>query len=85
MWNALQDRDSAEVLGHRQRWLRVGTLVLALTGTFLIGFLFGMVHLHGKVHNLPVPSLLHSCSCSSRRRGFGSSPGCSDLHGGRNL
>ncbi|XP_006508086.1 glutamate carboxypeptidase 2 isoform X1 [Mus musculus] len=41
MWNALQDRDSAEVLGHRQRWLRVGTLVLALTGTFLIGFLFG--------------------------------------------
>ncbi|XP_021058996.1 putative N-acetylated-alpha-linked acidic dipeptidase [Mus pahari] len=41
MWNALQDRDSLEVLGHRQRWLRVGTLVLVFSGTFVIGFLFG--------------------------------------------
>ncbi|XP_052033846.1 glutamate carboxypeptidase 2 isoform X2 [Apodemus sylvaticus] len=41
MWNALLDRDSVEALGRHQRWLRAGTLVLAFSGTFLIGFLFG--------------------------------------------
>lgn len=65
MWNALLDRDSVEALGRHQRWLRAGTLVLAFSGTFLIGFLFGMVHFHGKLHNLPVPSLLHSAAAWS--------------------
>ncbi|GAB1292304.1 Folh1 protein [Apodemus speciosus] len=41
MWNALQDRDFAEALGRHQRWLRPGMLVLAFSGTFFIGFLFG--------------------------------------------
>uniref|UniRef100_A0A8I6ABM7 glutamate carboxypeptidase II n=1 Tax=Rattus norvegicus TaxID=10116 RepID=A0A8I6ABM7_RAT len=41
MWNAQQDSDSAEALRRRQRWFCAGTLVLAFTGTFIIGFLFG--------------------------------------------
>uniref|UniRef100_A0A8C6QY68 Glutamate carboxypeptidase 2 n=1 Tax=Nannospalax galili TaxID=1026970 RepID=A0A8C6QY68_NANGA len=41
MWDPLQDSDSAVVAGHRQRWLCVGAVVLACSGLFLIGFLFG--------------------------------------------
>lgn len=65
MWNAQQDSDSAEALGRRQRWFCAGTLVLAFTGTFIIGFLFGMVHLHGKLHNFPFPSVLQSAATES--------------------
>ena len=82
MWNALQDRDFAEALGRHQRWIRAGTLALAVSGTFVIGFLCGMVHFHGKLHNLPVLSLLHSAALELQET-FIFSPECSDLHGGR--
>ncbi|XP_041502272.1 putative N-acetylated-alpha-linked acidic dipeptidase isoform X2 [Microtus oregoni] len=41
MWNPLQDSDSAVDPGRRQRWLCAGTLVLAFSGIFIIGFVFG--------------------------------------------
>ncbi|CAH6777002.1 glutamate carboxypeptidase 2 [Phodopus roborovskii] len=41
MWNPLQDSDSVLGPGRRQRWLCAGTLVLAFSGIFIIGFVFG--------------------------------------------
>ncbi|XP_057612271.1 glutamate carboxypeptidase 2 isoform X2 [Chionomys nivalis] len=41
MWNPLQDSDSVVDPGRRQRWLCAGTLVLAFSGIFIIGFVFG--------------------------------------------
>ncbi|ERE79986.1 glutamate carboxypeptidase 2-like isoform 2 [Cricetulus griseus] len=41
MWNPLQDGDSVVDPGRRQRWLCAGTLVLAFSGIFIIGFVFG--------------------------------------------
>ncbi|XP_040584847.1 putative N-acetylated-alpha-linked acidic dipeptidase isoform X2 [Mesocricetus auratus] len=41
MWNPLQDSDSVVDPGPRQRWLCAGTLVLAFSGIFIIGFVFG--------------------------------------------
>lgn len=48
MWNPLQDSDSVVDPGRRQRWLCAGTLVLAFSGIFIIGFVFGRMHLRGK-------------------------------------
>lgn len=48
MWNPLQDNDSVVDPGRRQRWLCAGTLVLAFSGIFIIGFVFGRMHLRGK-------------------------------------
>ncbi|KAL6089065.1 hypothetical protein STEG23_027553, partial [Scotinomys teguina] len=41
MWNPLQDSYSVVDPGRRQRWLCIGILVLAFSGIFIIGFIFG--------------------------------------------
>lgn len=65
MWNPLQDNGSTVASGSRQRWICAGTLVLAFSGTFIIGFVFGRVHSLGKPHKLAVLSLRQSAAAGS--------------------
>ncbi|XP_055460999.1 glutamate carboxypeptidase 2-like, partial [Psammomys obesus] len=59
MWNPLQDTGSSVAAGSRQRWICAGALVLAFSGTFIIGFVFGWFIKSSSetTNNVPYPGM----------------------------